>query len=107
MISSNNLTDKTLEQYRGQLTDPVILKAIDAKDATAALNRAKELLAESPAPSQARLLLEASGGQALTDEERQASRLRRFVSSIEMAGVFVSTVNAAVLDVRTSAQQRP
>lgn len=107
MVSSNALTDKTLTQYRSQLADPAIRKAIDDRDAPAALRRAKELLAEAPAPSRSRLLLDASGGQPLSDDERQASRLRRFVDSLEMAESFTSTINTALLGVHTSAPRHP
>jgi hypothetical protein len=102
MTTASDLTGKTLEQYEGQFADELMQKAIRDRDASAAISRAHELLVGLPAPSQSLLLLEASGGRPLTDDERLASRLRRLVRSLEMFVNFNSTVSAALHDVGAS-----
>jgi hypothetical protein len=99
MTSASDLTGKTLEHYEGQFADELMQKAIRDRDASAAVSRANELLAGLPVPSNSLLLLEASGGRSMTDEERLSSRLRRLVRALEMTENFTSTVNGALRNI--------
>lgn len=105
MTTSQELLQKTLDQYGRQLTDETILKAIREGDAKAAIDRANQLLEDAPAPSHGRLMLDATGAQPLTNEERQAAKLRNFVTALDGVMKFSSTVNAALADVHASARR--
>lgn len=105
MTSSQDLIEKTLAQYDGKFADQQLQEAIGARNASVVQARAKQLLAETPAPSRSRLLLDASGGQPLTAEELEGSRLHRLVDSLEMVVNFTSTIDGALREVRTSTQR--
>jgi hypothetical protein len=104
-MSSLDLVQTVLTQYGKQLTDGEILQAIRTGDAKAAVARAKTLLRETPPPSRERLTEELIRGNPLSDVEGQASRLRRFVSAIESAMRFSSTVTSDLADVHSSTRR--